>query len=148
MQAIENFNKITLKNNKSEYTQDEIAIIENAWKSLEVKAQGGQLTIEETRIRIAYLRLKQEENFRIVQPTQKATGGRKKKENNVDDLLDVLAGETVAKPKRISKKKENSAKANEPKARAARLLAAKDRGEILSEEDELFLEEIMCLPIL
>jgi len=61
-----NLNNITIRNNKEDYSEDELLAIEQAYQELYAKAQGEELTLAETRIIVAYKRIQQEANFKIV----------------------------------------------------------------------------------
>lgn len=57
---------ITIHNNKDEYTPVEALELEQAYHTLTAKAQGEEITLEETRIIVAYKRYVQDGNFKIV----------------------------------------------------------------------------------
>ena len=63
---------LIIYNNIEDYSFEEKRALEVAFNELEEKAQGGKLTLEETRVRVAWVRLKREENFKISQPTIRA----------------------------------------------------------------------------
>lgn len=122
---------ITVHNNIEEYTHEEKLALEQAFKDLEVKAQGGNLTLDETRIRVAYVRLKREENFKIAQ-SAKTKGTRKPKEESLEDALAGLSGEV--KPKRTRAKKLPVV--TECKLRnIAKLYYRQQQGEVLTSEE-------------
>jgi thiol:disulfide interchange protein len=58
--------KITIHNNKDEYTPVEALELEQAYHTLSAKAQGEEISLEETRIIVAYKRYQQDGNFKIV----------------------------------------------------------------------------------
>lgn len=58
--------KITIHNSKDEYTPVEALELEQAYHTLTAKAQGEEITLEETRIIVAYKRYVQDGNFKIV----------------------------------------------------------------------------------
>lgn len=58
--------KITIYNNKDEYTPVEAIELEQAYHTLTTKAQGEEISLEETRIIVAYKRYVQDGNFKIV----------------------------------------------------------------------------------
>ena len=94
---------IVIHNNIEDYSFEEKRAVEVAFNELEEKAQGGELTLEETRVRVAWVRLKREENFKISQPTIRA---KKVKEISLEDALAELSGEVVTpKQKRVAKVK-------------------------------------------
>lgn len=131
---------LIIYNNIEDYSFEEKRALEVAFNELEEKAQGGKLTLEETRVRVAWVRLKREENFKISQPTIRA---KKVKEISLEDALAELSGEVVTpKQKRVAKVKVKKEKEiqNDAIARAGRLYFMKQKGEVLSEEDEAFLQ--------
>ena len=75
--------RYNLKDNIEDYTEQEKVAIKNCFSNLEVKAQGAELSIEETALRVAWHRLLREENFFVVQAKPKkvaaAKTGRKTK---------------------------------------------------------------------
>jgi hypothetical protein len=137
---------LTIHNNIEDYSHEEGLALEEAYNALTEAAQGGNLTFEETRIRVAYVRFKREENFKISQPTVRAST-KKIKEESLEDMLCVLSGETKAKAKRVSKKKELAVTGQAVHlAKASRLFFMKQKGETLSQEDEHFLEVALAAP--
>lgn len=56
---------LTIHENKEDYTPEEAAILQQEYDKLTIKLQSEELTLEEVRVRIAYLRYKREENFKI-----------------------------------------------------------------------------------
>jgi hypothetical protein len=58
--------KITIHNNKEDYTPVEAIELEQAFHTLTAKAQGEEITLEETRIIVAWKRYVQDGNFKIV----------------------------------------------------------------------------------
>lgn len=130
-------NKLVIKENIHDYTSEERIALDNAYKQLEAVAQEGELSIEETRIRVAWVRMQSEDNFKINQPTVKASAKKKKiKEDSLDDMLAAMSGEVPVKKKRASRKKEVK---EDALAKAARLNFRKMAGEELSPEDEEYL---------
>lgn len=142
-----NLANITLHNDKADYSPLEFEALKEAYDSLEEKAQGGILSLEETRIRIAYCRYYQEDHFRIYQPNKPAKKGKKVKEaSSVEDMFAMLSGEEPqAKVRKPRAKKETVS--NDPMKKAAKLFALKEKGEILSEEDEEFLLSLLNAPV-
>jgi hypothetical protein len=57
---------IITHSSKEEYLPEEIIALEQAYKQLVTKSQGEEITLEETRIIVAYKRYQQEGNFKIV----------------------------------------------------------------------------------
>ena len=151
--------KYNLRDNIEDYTEMEKSTIKKGFESLEVKAQGAELSIEETALRVAWHRLLREENFFIVQAKPKKTpaaGTRKKKvvaELSVDDYLEGLdyIGTTPsvkekAKPVKAARSTEKTAEkeismetAN--RHRAQTIAFRKNSGEEVTPEEEAFLAE-------
>jgi hypothetical protein len=118
--------KVTIHENKADYTPTEVALLAQAYQSLEIKAQAGELTLDETRIRIAYIRYQREDNFKIaIEPVKKVKEPKVPKEK-------------VARKPRTKKEV-----VEQPLERATRLLHARKNGEELSEEDNLFLDDML-----
>lgn len=119
---------ITIHENKADYTAAEAAILKQTYDALEVKAQGGDLTIDETRIRVAYIRYQREDNFKIVvekktaPKTPKEPKGRKAK---------------ITKPK---------AAKNNDIAQAQELWAKQLCGGTLTEEEQAFVNKMLPPP--
>lgn len=122
---------VTIHNNIEDYSFEERQQLEQAYLELEVKSQGGLLTLDETRIRVAYVRLKREENFKIAQPA-KAKSPRKTKSESLEDAIAGLAGET--KPKRTRAKKEPVIKEDKI-SEISKLYLRQQRGEELTPEE-------------
>jgi hypothetical protein len=137
---------LIIHDNIEDYSHEEGLALEAAFNAIEETAQGGNLTLEETRVRVAYTRFKREENFKISQPTIRAST-KKVKEESFDDMLLALSGETKVKAKRVSKKKEVVPTGQAAHlAKASRLFFMKQKGELLSEEDEQFLAVALAPP--
>ena len=140
---------LQLHDNLEDYSEEEKLALKHAYIDLEIKAQDGVLTIDETRIRVAYVRLLREENFKISQPTVRATSTRKKKEPALESLLDELAGGKLPKQKRITKVKVEKQKATPKQANVARagmLFFQRNRGEQLTDEENAFLDAALEAP--
>jgi hypothetical protein len=121
--------KVTIHENKADYTPTEVALLAQAYQSLEIKAQAGELTLDETRIRIAYIRYQREDNFKIaIEPVKKAKKVTEPK---------------VPKEKVARKPRTKKVVVEQPLERATRLLHARKNGEELSEEDNLFLDDML-----
>ena len=149
--------RYNLRDNIEDYTEQEKVAIKDCFSSLEVKAQGAELTIEETALRVAWHRLLREENFFIVQakPKKVATGKTSRKAKAVAELspedylasLDTIGQEPVAavKPKAPSKRAKKAVKELSletiARHRAQELAFRKNRGEELTQEEEAFLQE-------
>ena len=58
--------KIVIHENKDQYSISEALDLEQAYKTLYAKAQGEEITLDETRVIVAYKRYQQEGNFKIV----------------------------------------------------------------------------------
>jgi hypothetical protein len=86
---------LQIYNNIDDYSPEELFALESAGEQLCVCGQGESRTLEETRIIVAYKRLKQERNFKIV--AEKAV--RIPKEKKVKEV----------KIKKLSKKAFNEA---------------------------------------
>ena len=86
---------IVIHNNIDAYTPEQLFVLEQAGESLLIVEQGESRTLEETRIIVAYKRLKQSRNFKIV--AEKAA--RIPKEKKVKEV----------KIKKLSKKAFNDA---------------------------------------
>jgi len=85
---------IIIHNNIDSYTPEQLFILEQAGERLLIVEQGESRTLEETRVIVAYKRLKQERNFKVV--AEKATKPKKEKV------------EKVAKIKKLNKKDFNA----------------------------------------
>jgi hypothetical protein len=138
---------LVIRDNIDDYSHEERLAVEQAYNELEEKSQGGELTLEETRIRVAWVRLKREENFKIAQPTLRAK--KVKVNESLEDAIAGLSGETATpKAKRVSKAKVQKEVdvVKENIARAGRLYFMKQKGEVLSAEDEAFLQNALEAP--
>ena len=153
--------RYNLRDNIEDYTEQEKEAIKACFNTLEVKAQGAELSIEETALRVAWHRLLREENFFIVQAKPKkvaaAKTGRKTKavkELSPEDYLTsldtigqapVTVVKTPAKPKAPSKRAKKAVKELSletiARHRAQELAFRKNRGEELTQEEEAFLQE-------
>lgn len=138
---------ITIRDNIDDYNHEERLAVEQAYNELEEKAQGGELTLEETRIRVAWVRLRREENFKIAMPSVRVKKVNVKE--SLEDAIAGLSGETATpKAKRVAKakvKKEVDI-VKDNIARAGRLYFMKQKGEVLTAEDEAFLQEALEAP--
>lgn len=122
--------QVTIHENKEDYTPAEAHLLAQAFHELEVKAQGGNLTLEETRIRVAYVRYKREENFKIAILPKKKVPKEPKAPNA---------------PKRTRKSKQKpSVKDNI--AEASKLLFRQNKGELLTDEEIAFLTVMLDDP--
>lgn len=54
------------KNNKADYPPEELIWLQQTGEQLSVCEQGESRTLEETRVLVAYKRLQQEDNFKVV----------------------------------------------------------------------------------
>ena len=161
--------RYNLKDNIEDYTEQEKVAIKNCFSNLEVKAQGAELSIEETALRVAWHRLLREENFFVVQAKPKKVAAAKtgRKTKAVTELspeeylasLDTIGQEpapktavkAAAKPKATAKPKAPSKRAKKAvkelsletiaRHRAQELAFRKNRGEELTQEEEAFLQE-------
>jgi len=83
-------------NNIEDYSPEELFALEQAGEQLSICEQGEERTLEQTRILVAYKRLKQERNFRIVAekavrvPKEKKVKEIKIKKMNKKVFQDVL----------------------------------------------------------
>ena len=68
---------ITVHSNKEDYSPLEAIALEQAYKTLVAKSQGEEITLDETRIIVAYKRYQQEGNFKIV--AEKTVRAKKEK---------------------------------------------------------------------
>ncbi len=94
-------NVIVIHNNRNEYTPEELFNLQQAGEKLLVCEQGKSRTLEETRIMVAFKRLKHEGNFKItVEKPPKAVKERKPKKLTKKNflLLDakILEGEALS----------------------------------------------------
>lgn len=121
-----------LHNNIEDYTLDERLELEHAYQLLEPVAQAGNLTIDETRIRVAYVRLQREENFKISQaPFKKEKVVKEPKEPKIPGT----------RAKRITKEKPS-----DDIAKASALFYKQFKGEQLTQEELDFLESKVIMP--
>lgn len=138
---------LVIRDNIDDYNHEERLAVEQAYNELEEKSQGGELTLEEIRIRVAWVRLKREENFKIAMPSVRA---KKVKQNeSLEDALAGLSGETATpKAKRVAKVKvkKEAEIVKDNVARAGFLFYLKQKGEILSAVDEAFLQAALEAP--
>jgi hypothetical protein len=138
---------LVIRDNIDDYNREERLAVEQAYNELEEKSQGGELTLEETRIRVAWVRLKREENFKIAMPSVRAKKGNVKE--SLEDAIAGLSGETATpKAKRVAKVKvkKEAEIVKDNGARAGFLLYLKQKGEILSAVDEAFLQAALEAP--
>lgn len=125
---------LVIHENKEDYTPAQVVELTQAFNNLDLKAQGGKLTLEETRTRVAYNRLKREENFKIVLTTTKKV--REPKEPK-------LASEVKERKPRTKKVLVPSNTLMSDLTRAGDLFSRKKNGEVLSEVDESFLTSML-----
>ena len=91
-------NPITIYNNIDDYSPEELFALEQAGEQLCICEQGEERTLEQTRIMVAYKRLRQERNFRIVaekvvkQPKEKMV---KLKKYNKKEFIAILTKSTM-----------------------------------------------------
>lgn len=123
--------QVTVHENKEDYTPAEAHLLAQAFQELEIKAQGGELTLEETRIRVAYVRYKREENFKVA----------------------ILPEKKVRVPKDPSAPKTTRTRTTKAKvpiedniAKASKLLFRQNKGELLTDEEMSFLSIMMADP--
>jgi hypothetical protein len=138
---------LVIRDNIDDYNREERLAVEQAYNELEEKSQGGELTLEETRIRVAWVRLKREENFKIAMPSVRAKKGNVKE--SLEDAIAGLSGATATpKAKRVAKVKvkKEAEIVKDNGARAGFLLYLKQKGEILSAVDEAFLQAALEAP--
>ena len=125
---------ITIHENKGDYTAAEIAELTQAYNDLGIKAQGGELTIDETRIRVAYIRLQREGNFKIVVEAKKAAKTPKEPKEKVEKPI---------RKARVTKNKEEV----DDIAKAQGLWVRQNLGAILTEEEKAFVERMLPPPL-
>lgn len=94
--------KIVIRNNKADYTPEELIVLAQAGQQLAYCEQGEERTLEETRILVAYKRLQQEDNFKVVaEKPPKAVRERKPKKLTKKAFLEleikVFAQEELSK---------------------------------------------------
>lgn len=93
---------IVIHNNKSLYTPEQLMLLEQAGQQLSHCEQGESRTLEETRVLVAYKRLQQEDNFKVVaEKPPKAVRERKPKKLTKKAFLEleikVVAQEELSK---------------------------------------------------
>jgi hypothetical protein len=120
---------ITIHSNIEDYTLNERLELEDAYNKLEVKSQGGKLTIDETRIRVAYVRLRRESDFKISQASVKK----------------------VKEPKQPKAPGEKVTRTRKPKvqdniAKASILFHKQFNGGELTKEEKAFLDDQLAMP--
>jgi hypothetical protein len=126
---------LTFHDNKDDYTASEIVALKQAFDQLEIKAQGGELSIDETRIRVAHIRLQREGNFKIVVEAKKA------------------AAKVPKEPKAPKEKVVRKSKASRPAevqddiAKAQSLWFKQNIGGVLTEEEKAFVDAMLPPPI-
>ena len=84
---------IIIHSNKEDYSPLEAIALEQAYKTLVAKSQGEEISLDETRIIVAYKRYQQEGNFKIVAEKTKRVAKEK-----------VTKEPRVKKPKALTKK--------------------------------------------
>lgn len=90
------------KNNKADYSPEELMWLQQTGEQLAHCEQGESRTLEETRILVAYKRLQQEDNFKVVaEKPPKAVRERKPKKLTKKTFLEleikVVAQEELSK---------------------------------------------------
>jgi len=90
------------KNNKADYSPEELIWLIQAGEQLSHCEQGEERTLEETRVLVAYKRLQQEDNFKVVaEKPPKAVRERKPKKLTKKAFLEleikVVAQEELSK---------------------------------------------------
>ena len=120
--------KITIHESSSNYSPVEAALLQQAYNELEVKAQKGELSIEETRIRVAYLRYQREGDFKIA--VRAATNKKPKEPKEPKER----------KPRTTRTRKSKKDVLLDDIAKASQLLFKKNNGQELTEEEETFLQ--------
>ena len=151
--------RYNLKDMIEDYTEAEKIVLKRGYDSLEVKAQGAELSIDETALRVAWHRLLRNENFVVVQAKPKKAAapktGRKKAaavEISIEDYLASIDGSNSAPvpakavkakaPAKRTKKIVKEVSQNVADRHKAQELAfRKNRGEELTVEEEAFLAE-------
>ena len=127
--------QVTIHENKEDYSPAEAHLLAQAYQELEVKAQGGNLTLEETRIRVAYVRYKREENFKIaILPEKKTRAVKEPKDPN------------APKASRTRTAKVKTVPIEDNIAKASKLLFKQNKGEFLTDEEMSFLTMMMADP--
>ena len=84
---------LVVHSNKEDYSPTEVIALEQAYKTLVAKSQGEEITLDETRIIVAYKRYQQEGNFKIVAEKTKRVAKEK-----------IAKEPRVKKPKALTKK--------------------------------------------
>lgn len=89
---------VTIHDNLEDYTPEELFTLEQAGAQLCICEQGEQRTLEQTRIIVAYKRLKQERNFKIVaEKTAKIPKEKKVKEIKIKKMSKKVFNDTLTK---------------------------------------------------
>lgn len=119
---------IAIYNTKAEYSAEEAQALEEAYNNLASKIQGQQLSIDDTRIIVAYKRYKQEQDFKIV-----ATKVKKEK----------VIKEKVIKPKKKTKKQlaEEAEQRFNNEVKLTELLIKQKQGIELTTEEQTWIKE-------
>lgn len=128
---------VKIYNSKEEYSPAEAAELAQAFSNLEEKAQGGILTIEETRLRVAYIRFLREDNFKIAivkEPKAKKEKVPKEPKAPKEPKVKVARATTKKDPKLSSIE------------RAGALLFKRNSGQTLTEEENTFLDQMLTDP--
>jgi len=93
--------QITIHNNIDDYSPEELFALEQAGEQLCICVQGETRTLEETRIIVAYKRLKQERNFKIVAEKAPKVAREKKvkepKEKKIKKMSKKVFNDTLTK---------------------------------------------------
>ena len=126
--------EVAIHENKSNYTATEAVLLKQAYDALEVKAQNGELSIEETRIRVAYLRYMREDNFKIVVEKKKTV-----KEPKAPKEPKTRTRKTKQEIPKIPDKSDDIKKAQQ-------LWAMKQLGKELTEEEDAFVTKLLPPP--
>ena len=126
--------QIVLHERITDYSPEEAMILSQAFSELEAKAQEGNLSLEETRIRVAYCRYKREEDFKIaILPTKKVKEPKAVKEPKEPK---------ERKPRKSTKVPEQISSIQ----KASQILYKRKQGIELTEDEEDFLESMMGEP--
>jgi hypothetical protein len=89
---------ITIHNNIDDYSAEELFALESAGEQLCICEQGDIRTLEETRIIVAYKRLRQERNFKIVaEKAVKVAREKKIKEVRIKKMSKKVFNDTLTK---------------------------------------------------
>jgi hypothetical protein len=127
---------LVFHDNKEDYSPEELLALKQAYDALTVKCQGGELTLEETKIRIAFLRVQRENDFKIVVTKVKVPKAPKEPKQPKEKKTRTKVEREVS-PK---------SKAKAMLARASNLHFLKSNGVVLSDEDEAFLASTLESP--